>query len=125
MERLILLAPAFGFLFHWLPRLGANTIKNWQEKQYLPVYHYGEGRKIPLNYDFVTDPQTYKEDLLQRPLPTLILHGKYDEVIPIQASRNFASQHPWVNLMELDSDHALGNTMAEIWQAIDLFSQIA
>ncbi|NRB07082.1 MAG: alpha/beta hydrolase, partial [Richelia sp.] len=32
VERLILLAPAFGFLSHWLPRLGANTIKNWQEK---------------------------------------------------------------------------------------------
>ena len=89
------------------------------------MYHYGEKREIPLSYDFVTDAQRYQEDLLQRPLPTLILHGKYDEVIPIQASRDFASQRPWVNLMELDSDHALGNMMAEIWQVIDFFCQIA
>ena len=89
------------------------------------MYHYGEKQEIPLSYDFVTDAQRYQEDLLQRSLPTLILHGKYDQVIPIQASRDFASQRTWVTLMELNSDHALGNVMAEIWQAINLFCQIS
>ncbi|MBC6435987.1 hypothetical protein FM036_43605, partial [Nostoc sp. HG1] len=31
---------------------------------------------------------------------------------------------PWVKLVELDSDHALGNVMEEIWQAIRLFCQL-
>jgi predicted esterase YcpF (UPF0227 family) len=125
VEKLVLLAPAFGFLSHWLGKLDTDTIHNWQEKQYLPVYHYGEKREIPLSYDFVTDAQAYQENLLQRPLPTLILHGKDDEVIPIQASQEFASQRPWVQLIELDSNHALANVMAEIWQAVKLFCQIA
>jgi uncharacterized protein len=124
VQRLILLAPAFGFLFHWLPKLGEEAIQRWQQEGYYPVYHYGEGRWLPLSYNFVTDAEQYQEDTLQRPIPTLILHGKQDEVIPITASRDFAHSRPWVELVELDSDHALGNVMAEIWQAISLFCQL-
>lgn len=123
VQRLVLLAPAFGFLSHWLPKLGDEQIQRWQQEKYLQVYHYGEGREIPLSYDFVTDATQYQEDILQRPISTLILHGTKDEVIPITASREFASR-PWVNLVELDSDHSLGNVMEEIWQAIHLFCQL-
>ncbi|MBD2299576.1 alpha/beta fold hydrolase [Nostoc sp. FACHB-87] len=124
VQRLILLAPAFGFLSHWLPKLGDEAMKRWQQEKYLMIYHYGEARSLPLSYDFVTDAQQYQEDILQRLVPTLILHGKQDEVIPITASRNFANSRPWVKLIELESDHALGNVTAEIWQAIRLFCQL-
>ncbi len=124
VQKLVLLAPAFGFLCHWLPTLGEETIQNWQQQQYMPVYHYGEEKEIPLSYDFVTDASQYQEDLLHRPLLTLILHGKNDEVIPMQASQDFASQRPWVNFIELESEHTLGNVMPEIWQAIKFFCQI-
>lgn len=123
VQRLILLAPAFGFLSHWLPKLGDEQIQLWQTQQYLSVYHYGEKRSLPLSYNFVTDAAQYQEAQLQRPIPTLILHGKQDEVIPITASREFARSRPWVELIELDSDHALGNVMTEIWQAIYRFCQ--
>ncbi|WP_414518764.1 YqiA/YcfP family alpha/beta fold hydrolase [Nostoc sp. PCC 9305] len=124
VQRLVLLAPAFGFLSHWLPKLGDEEVQRWQQEKYIMVYHYGEQRLIPLSYDFVTDAAQYQEKLLQRPISTLILHGKKDEVIPIGASRDFARVRPWVELVELDSDHALGNVMEEIWQAIRLFCQL-
>ncbi|WP_089126192.1 YqiA/YcfP family alpha/beta fold hydrolase [Tolypothrix sp. NIES-4075] len=124
VQRLVLLAPAFGFLSHWLPNLGDEKLQRWQEEKYLEVYHYGEERSLPLHYEFVTDAHQYQEKNLQRPIPTLILHGKHDEVIPIQASRDFACLRPWVELIELDSDHALGNVTSEIWQAIRLFCQL-
>ncbi|MBD2597998.1 alpha/beta fold hydrolase [Nostoc spongiaeforme FACHB-130] len=124
VERLILLAPAFGFLSHWLPKLGDEAMKRWQQEKYLMIYHYGEARSLPLSYDFVTDAQQYREDILQRPVPMLILHGRQDEVIPITASRHFANSRPWVKLIELESDHALGNVTTEIWQAIRLFCQL-
>ncbi|MBW4624288.1 MAG: alpha/beta hydrolase [Brasilonema octagenarum HA4186-MV1] len=123
VQRLVLLAPAFGFLCHWLPKLGDEAIQRWQKERYLMVYHYGEQKQLPLSYDFVTDASQYKEETLQRPIPTLILHGRDDEVIPIQASHDFAQKRPWVELIELDSDHGLGNVMAEIWQTIRLFCQ--
>ncbi|MEH1786149.1 MAG: YqiA/YcfP family alpha/beta fold hydrolase [Nostoc sp.] len=124
VQRLVLLAPAFGFLSHWLPKLGDEEVQRWQQEKYIMVYHYGEERLIPLSYDFVIDAAQYQEKLLQRPIPTLILHGKKDEVIPIEASRDFARSRPWVELIELDSDHALANVMEEIWQAIHLFCQL-
>ncbi|HAX74571.1 MAG TPA: esterase, partial [Cyanobacteria bacterium UBA11372] len=71
------------------------------------------------------DAQTYQNQPLNRPIPTLILHGCQDEVIPIESSRNFASGRPWVKLIELDSDHSLGNVLPEIWQAIMAFCQLA
>ncbi|BAZ52380.1 hypothetical protein NIES4103_50410 [Nostoc sp. NIES-4103] len=124
VQRLVLLAPAFGFLSHWLPKLGDEQVQRWQQEKYLMVYHYGEGRSLPLSYDFVTDAAQYQEEVLQRPIPTLILHGKQDEVIPIAASQDFALSRPWVKLVELDSDHGLGNVTEEIWQAICLFCQL-
>jgi uncharacterized protein len=125
VQRLILLAPAFGFLSHWLPKLGDEQIQRWETEQYLMLHHYGEKRSLPLSYNFVTDAAQYQEAQLQRPIPTLILHGTQDEVIPIAASREFARSRPWVELIELDSDHALGNVMTEIWQAIYRFCQFS
>ena len=75
-------------------------------------------------YNFVLDASQYQEESLQRAIPTLILHGRDDEVIPIHASRNFAANRPWVDLIELDSDHALANVMPEIWETITDFCQL-
>ncbi|KOP25016.1 esterase [Hapalosiphon sp. MRB220] len=124
VQRLVLLAPAFGFLSHWLPQLGDTQVLLWQQEKYFMVYHYGEERSLPLSYDFITDATQYQEEGLQRPISTLILHGKNDQVIPIQASRDFAKSRPWVELVELDSDHALANVIVEIWQAIRLFCNL-
>lgn len=121
VQRLILLAPAFAFLSHWLPKLGEAQLKQWQQLGYLSVYHYGEGRDLPLYYQFVVDILQYQEHQLQRPVPTLILHGLHDEVIPIQASQNYASPRPWVRLIELESDHSLTDVMPDVWREVQAF----
>lgn len=118
VQNLILLAPAFGFPLNWLSKLAKTQIKQWQESGYLSVYHYGKNQEIPLHYQFITDAQQYDESQLTRALPTLILHGKNDEVIPIGASLNYAYNRPWVKLIELESDHSLTNVMPKIWQLI-------
>jgi uncharacterized protein len=124
VQRLVILAPAFGFLCHWLPQLGEEKLRQWHSSGYFPVYHYGEGRSLPLHYKFVEDAHQYQETQLLRPVPTLILHGRQDEVIPIAASRDYASVRPWVQLIELDSDHGLMNVMPQIWQEIQVFCQL-
>lgn len=118
--RLVLLAPAFEFLSHWLLQLGEAKLQQWQDEQYLMVYHYTEKSSLPLSYNFVLDAANYQDDRLLRPIPTLILHGCHDEVIPITASRNFAASRPWVELIELNSDHALAGAMTQ-WQQIQSF----
>ena len=124
VQRLVLLAPAFQFLYHWLPQLGEEKLQRAKAQQYLMVYHYGEKRALPLNYQFVLDAARYKDEHLLRPIPTVILHGKHDEVIPIQASRDFAEERPWVELIELKSDHALGNVLPEIWDVVRNFCHL-
>ncbi len=121
VKSLVLLAPAFGFPTSWLSRLGTAQVKQWQESNYLSVYHYGEDRYLPLNYQFVIDASSYDESKLNRNLPTLILHGKHDDVVPIEVSRNYASRHPQTQLIELDSDHGLNDVKDLIWQEIKAF----
>lgn len=121
VERLVLLAPAFSFLSHWMPRLGDAQMQQWKTEGFLAVYHYGAEKMLPISYGFAEDAAQYRETEIQRPVPTLIVHGTNDEVIPLQASVDFASTRPWVKLIQLDSDHALQDKSEEIWQAIKLF----
>ncbi|HEY9699565.1 MAG TPA: YqiA/YcfP family alpha/beta fold hydrolase [Trichocoleus sp.] len=118
VERSILLAPAFQFLDQWLPRLGEAQLNQWKQQNSLQVYHYSNQQMMPLSYQFVTDLMQYSERQLQRPVSTLILHGQQDEVISVQASRDFANLRSWVKLIELNSDHALTNVQDEIWQEV-------
>jgi predicted esterase YcpF (UPF0227 family) len=120
VQRLVLLAPAFEFLSHWLSQLGETKLKQWQDEQQLMVYHYAEKRSLPLSYNFVLDAANYQDNQLLRPVSTLILHGRHDEVIPITASRSYASSRPWVQLIELNSNHALADVMTQ-WQQIKSF----
>lgn len=121
VKRLILLAPAFGFLSHWLKQLGERQVKQWQTTGELQVYHYAAKRLLPLSYEFIRDGQQYAIESLQRAIPTLILHGKRDEVVPIESSRSYARQRPWVELIELDSEHGLTDMMSFIWERIQQF----
>lgn len=118
VEQLILLAPAFNFLSEWFLKLGTEKLNQWKDQGNLSVYHYAENRNLPLHYQFFEDLSQYSDQQLQREIPTLIIHGIEDEIIPIQASRNYAEQRPWVKLIELDSDHTLDNVLDEIWQEI-------
>lgn len=121
--RLILLAPAFEFLDHWLPQLGPQLLE-WQTQGAIPVYHYGQGRSLSLSYDFVTDLASYPDAQLQRPVETLIIHGRQDEVIPISASQKFAYSRSWVNLIECESDHSLGKVLVDLWPTLQSFCQL-
>ncbi|HEY9667564.1 MAG TPA: YqiA/YcfP family alpha/beta fold hydrolase, partial [Coleofasciculaceae cyanobacterium] len=66
VQRLVLLAPAFGFLTHWLPQLEEEQLHQWQLSGYLPIYHYGEMRSLPLHYKFVEDAHQYQQTQLVR-----------------------------------------------------------
>lgn len=121
VERLILLAPAFNFFAYWqLQR--SEDLQQWRTNGTAEVYHYAEKRSLPISYRFWEDAGQYEETDLKRAVPTLILHGIADEVIPIEASRTYADQRDWCKLLELQSDHALGNVLPQLWSAISDFT---
>jgi uncharacterized protein len=117
VNRLVLLAPAFEFLAHWQQQLGAAQLEQWEKDDSIDVYHHVEERLLPLSYSFWADASQYSEAELTKATPTLILHGLFDEVIPIEASRRHTAQRSWCTLIELQSDHGLTDMLPEIWEA--------
>lgn len=124
VQRLVLLAPAFNFISYWHSQLGEKQINTWKESGFLSVYHYGEEKQLPLSYNFYEDISQYQESLIQRNIPTLIIHGKQDETIPIQVSIDFGKQHSNVELICLNGDHSLCDQIEVIWQEIQNFCSI-
>ncbi|MEM9265102.1 MAG: YqiA/YcfP family alpha/beta fold hydrolase [Cyanobacteria bacterium P01_F01_bin.13] len=124
VERLILLAPAFQFLSQWLKRLGVEQLDHWEATGWLSVYHYGLQSQQRLHYEFLTDAQRYPDRQLKKSIPTLILHGHHDEVIPLNASRLYTQHRPWVTLEPLDTDHSMIDAMEDIWQSIQDFCEL-
>jgi uncharacterized protein len=124
VERLILLAPAFDFLAHWLPKIGEQRLDSWQKTGCLSIYHHATKNLLPLHYDFLHDARRYPLAEITRNLPTRIIHGIHDDVIPVTASRSFAKDRGWVELLEWDSDHQLTDAGERIWQEIRQFCQV-
>jgi uncharacterized protein len=124
VERLVLLAPAFDFLNHWLPKIGDRQLSLWESSGYLPIYHHAIKNLLPLHYDFLVDARKYPLSEIDRLLPTLIIHGINDDVIPISASRAFRTERPWVELLEWESDHQLTDGGERIWQDIRRFCRL-
>lgn len=115
---LLLLAPALSY------RFGAARTANpqWAEMGVGPVFHYAFGGDVPLRFDFELDGMRYKE-VLPPPVPTVIVHGRSDTVLPINNSRTYAAAYPkQVQLIEVDSDHRLNDQLDLIWQQIQTFS---
>jgi uncharacterized protein len=122
--QIVLLAPAFDFLNHWLPKIGDRQISLWESSGYLPIYHHAAKNLLPLHYDFLVDARKYPLTEIDRVLPTLIIHGTNDDVIPLSASRSFAAERPWVELLAWDSDHQLTDMLDRIWQEIRHYCRV-
>ena len=53
--------------------------------------------------------EAHKEGLKKLAVPALVLHGRYDPLIPIQAGRALHELIPGARLVEYDGGHNLGN----------------
>lgn len=121
IKKIVLLAPAFKFTQNWHSLLGEATIKKWEIETYLPTFHYSYQQTIPLHYDFICDAEQYSNCNFVNTVPTLILHGISDEVIPITVSEEYAQHKPWVKFISLASDHSLGNCLPTLWEKTQEF----
>lgn len=48
---------------------------------------------------------------LAPPCPTICIHGRRDDVVPVQASEDWAAQQPGVRLVLVDDEHRLKESM--------------
>ena len=116
VKRLILLAPALQY-----GRLtGEAERARWQRDGFLPVHHFAFDKEIPLRYQMELDGRQYNA-LVPPPAPITIIHGRHDDVVPIELSRQYAAAHPQqVELIEVESDHRLSDQLPLIWRQLAL-----
>jgi hypothetical protein len=118
--RLVLLAPGFGFARRWPERLGPQAARQWRERGWMEVYHYGRRENRRIGYGLLEDGVRY-EDYPDVRDPALVIHGTRDEVVPVEWSAEFAQGRPNVTLRRVESDHQMLDVLEEIWEAVERF----
>lgn len=114
VERLVLMAPAFGFARRYAASLGDKTIEEWRSRGFREVFHYATSQQVRLGWDLMEDAYRY-EDEPDFSQPAIIFQGLRDDVVLPETARQFASGRPNVVLREVDSDHELMNAVDQMW----------
>ncbi len=112
---LMLMAPAFDFVRRWSDRLGRKQLDAWKENGALEVYHYGERGMSSLGYQFYEDSLEFEPSPVVKQ-PTLIFHGKLDEVVDPDVSVEFVWKNANAEMELVDDDHQLLNVLQPMWE---------
>jgi len=115
VERVVLLAPAFGFARRWPQRLGEKAVAQWRAEGSMEVFHYAAGETRRVGIALLDDGEQYPDvpDVRQ---PALVFHGKQDDVVPYQFSLEFQALHPSAQLHLFESGHELTDVLDEMWR---------
>lgn len=115
VDRLILLCPAFDFVARWPTMIGEAAFERWREEgSFLLPNYVGEPEAV--HWGLVEDAMNNHPARPQIPssCPTLIIHGRRDDIVPIESSRRYAEAHGHVELLEVDDDHTLAASLPTI-----------
>jgi hypothetical protein len=118
--RVALLAPGFGIARRFAEQFGPDGIQEWKRQGTREFYHYGERCMLPIRFRFFEDALWYEENPPVRQ-PTLVFHGRRDEVVDAAVSVQFAWGKPNVRLELVDSDHQLLDVLPEVWNRLASF----
>jgi pimeloyl-ACP methyl ester carboxylesterase len=112
VDRLLLLCPGFDLARRWPDLLGRDGLARWRRDGVFP-FEDGAGRPVPVHWELYESMLRHPQHP-EVPCPTRIVHGRRDEVVPIEISRRYAASRPHVDLVELDDDHALTDSIDRI-----------
>jgi hypothetical protein len=121
---LVLLAPAFRLLERWRERLGETGWRQWEATDALVIDDYALHRQTTVDFGFARDVEAFEARRGPLPdvrVPTLIVHGRQDDVVPIAVSREMAAGRRHVRLVEVDDGHDLVSSLGLIAKEADAF----
>lgn len=120
VDRMILLAPAFGFGERWDEVFGAEQVGAWRTRGYADVYHYSAGGLQRLSADLLHDSAAHPA-YPRCSQPALIFHGLEDNVVPISAAESWVRANPNSRLVRMNSGHELTDVLEPIWEQCAAF----
>ena len=115
---LVLLAPAFRLAERWRELPGWD---DWQRTGWLEIHDYATQQPARVDFGFYEDVLRIDDALPDVRVPTLILHGVHDDVVPIDRTRAFAQGKPHVKLLELDDGHELVESLPQLLDEAERF----
>jgi pimeloyl-ACP methyl ester carboxylesterase len=121
---LVLLAPAFRLPVRWRERLGAEGWRRWREEGSLEIDDTARGAKGRVDFGFPEELERMDAEDGGFPdvrVPTLVIHGVGDDVVPVEGSRAWAKGKRHVRLVEVEDGHDLGRSIDTIYSEIIRF----
>lgn len=111
VRRCVLMAPAFRFAERWQQSLGREALARWRGGEPLETEDHAGGPPLQIDYGFYEDAVAVDRSPPRPRCPTLVFHGRHDDVVPIEGSRRFVADTRGAQLVELDDDHGLGSSL--------------
>jgi len=119
---LVLLAPAMAMARRMAQTLGPAEMEAWKQNGTRLVYNYADTDLRPVGYQLYEDAAQY-EDFPEITQPTLMFHGRLDEVVDPETVLDFSWGKPNVTLELVDSDHQLLDVLDMIWERVAVLYQ--
>ncbi len=109
---LVLLCPAFDLPGRWEKDHGQDLMNTWKKAGSLTIPD-ATGTPKQLEWTFIEDARRHPSQP-RACVPTLIIHGRQDETIPIESSREYVQKNELIRLVEVDDDHGLAASIDRI-----------
>jgi pimeloyl-ACP methyl ester carboxylesterase len=123
VSALVLLAPAFRIAERWRARMSDTEWRDWETSGFLEIDDYAAKRRARVHFEFIRELAAIDVGWPDVRVPTLIVHGRQDDTVDPELSRDFARGKRWVRLVEVDDGHELTQSLPRIAAEADAFLQ--
>jgi hypothetical protein len=86
----------------------------WQATGWLAIRDYTTNQEARVHFEFIHELAARDVGWPDVRVPTLIVHGRADDTVDPQLSRDFARGKSWVRLVEVDDGHELTQSLPRI-----------
>jgi uncharacterized protein len=117
---LVLMAPAFQIAARWRDQLGP-AFDEWRRVGSREVMDYTTKQPARVDFGFWEDCHAVDVGYPDVTVPTLIIHGRNDDAVPVERSRTFAQGRKNVRLIEVDDGHELIDSLPLILAETEAF----
>lgn len=107
VSALYLMCPGINFVKRWEKKLHAEYPGCGKIPGLIQVFNYRYNKVMSLNRNLFDDAVRWEQVRLDRQLPVRVVHGKHDDVVPIEESKRYLKYNNRAQLVELESDHGL------------------
>jgi len=122
-DSLLLLCPGFDMQSRWPKLLGEAGMEEWEEEGSFLFFDSNDSLQ-PVHWELFENASKRHPSYPMPECPALLVHGTEDRVVPIESSRTFVDKHGPSELVEVEDNHKLYDSLPRIARlALDFFDE--